>query len=56
MIPGEYLLGEGEIEANVGRPGCRVRTARVRFVGKREVGSELLSDDAYPAMNRLVSE
>ena len=22
MIPGEYVLGEGEIEANVGRPTC----------------------------------
>lgn len=41
---------------NPGRPGCRVRTTRVRFLGDREVGSELLSDDAYPAMNLLVEE
>ena len=27
MIPGEYLLGEGEIEANVGRPTIRLTVA-----------------------------
>jgi len=27
MIPGEYVLGEGEIEANAGRPTVRVTVA-----------------------------
>ena len=27
MIPGEYLLGEGDIEANVGRPTARITVA-----------------------------
>jgi urease beta subunit len=27
MIPGEFILGEGEIEANVGRATARVRVA-----------------------------
>jgi urease beta subunit len=27
MIPGEYLLGDGDIEANVGRRAARVRVA-----------------------------
>jgi urease beta subunit len=27
MIPGEYLLGEGDIEANVGRPTAQVTVA-----------------------------
>jgi len=39
---------------NPGKPGCRVLTYRVRLRGGEEVGRELLNDDAYPAMNRLV--
>jgi vancomycin resistance protein VanW len=39
---------------NPGRRGCRVLTYRVRLRAGREVARELLSDDAYPAMNRLL--
>jgi len=39
---------------NPGKRGCRVLTYRVRLEDGREVARELLSDDAYPAMNRLV--
>lgn len=39
---------------NPGKPGCRVLTYRLRMAGERELGRELLSDDSYPAMNRLV--
>ena len=39
---------------NPGRAGCRVLTYRVALQNGREVSSELLSDDAYPAMNRLL--
>lgn len=41
---------------NPGKPGCRVLTYRVRLRGAEEVARELLSDDAYPAMNRLLLE
>ena len=33
MIPGEYLLGEGEIVANAGRAGAVGRAAREGFQG-----------------------
>jgi vancomycin resistance protein YoaR len=39
---------------NPGKRGCRVFTYRVRLLGGREVARELLSDDAYPAMSRLL--
>jgi vancomycin resistance protein VanW len=39
---------------NPGRRGARVLTYRVRLEQGREVARELLSDDSYPAMNRLV--
>lgn len=39
---------------NPGRAGCRVLTFRVALREGREVSRELLSDDAYPAMNRLL--
>jgi len=39
---------------NPGKRGCRVLTYRVRLHDGREVAREFLSDDAYPAMNRLV--
>ncbi|MBI3912328.1 MAG: VanW family protein [Armatimonadetes bacterium] len=39
---------------NPGRPGGRVLTYRVRLQEGREVARELLSDDTYPAMNRLL--
>jgi vancomycin resistance protein YoaR len=38
---------------NPGKPGYRVRTYRVRIENGRETRRELLSDDIYPAMNRL---
>jgi vancomycin resistance protein VanW len=41
---------------NPGKRGCRVLTYRVRLQDGQETGRELLSDDAYPAMNRLVLE
>lgn len=39
---------------NPGKPGCRVLTWRVRIEGGRETARELLSDDSYPAMHRLL--
>jgi vancomycin resistance protein YoaR len=39
---------------NPGKRGARVLTYRVRIRDGREMGRELLSDDAYPAMNRLL--
>ena len=39
---------------NPGKRGCRVLTYRLRLEGGSEVARELLSDDAYPAMNRLI--
>lgn len=39
---------------NPGKRGCRVLTYRVRKQNGRETARELLSDDSYPAMNRLV--
>ena len=39
---------------NPGKPGCRVLTYRVRLQDGRELSREFLSDDSYPAMNRLV--
>jgi vancomycin resistance protein VanW len=39
---------------NPGKIGCRVLTYRARISGDKELSRELLSDDAYPAMNRLV--
>jgi len=39
---------------NPGKSGCRVRTYRVRVVDGEESGRELLSDDIYPPMNRLL--
>jgi vancomycin resistance protein YoaR len=41
---------------NPGKRGCRVLTYRVRLTNGRERGRELLSDDEYPAMNRLLLE
>lgn len=41
---------------NPGRAGYRVRTYRVGFRDGCEVSCELLSDDDYPAMNRLLLE
>lgn len=41
---------------NPGRKGCRVLTYRVGLRDGQEVSRELLSDDAYPAMNRLLLE
>jgi vancomycin resistance protein YoaR len=41
---------------NPGKRGYRVLTYRVRLAGGQEESRELLSDDAYPAMNRLVLE
>jgi vancomycin resistance protein VanW len=39
---------------NPGKRGVRVLTYRVRLRNGEEVGREFLSDDAYPAMNRLL--
>jgi vancomycin resistance protein YoaR len=39
---------------NPGKRGCRVLTYRVRLRDGREAGRELLSDDHYPAMSRLL--
>jgi vancomycin resistance protein YoaR len=39
---------------NPGKRGYRVLTYRVRLREGEEVGRNLLSDDAYPAMNRLI--
>jgi vancomycin resistance protein VanW len=39
---------------NRGKLGCRVLTYRARVADGKETARELLSDDAYPAMNRLV--
>lgn len=39
---------------NPGKRGYRVLTYRVRLHAGREVARDFLSDDAYPAMNRLV--
>ncbi len=39
---------------NPGKHGCRVLTYRVRLHQGREVERQFLSDDDYPAMNRLV--
>ncbi len=41
---------------NPGKAGCHVVTFRVRVRDGREVARELLSDDDYPAMNRLLLE
>ncbi len=41
---------------NPGKTGYRVVTWRVRLRDGAEVSRELLSDDEYPAMNRLVME
>lgn len=39
---------------NPGKRGCRVLTYRVKSRSGRETSRELLSDDSYPAMNRLL--
>ncbi len=39
---------------NPGKPGCRVLTYRLRLREGQPTQEEFLSDDAYPAMNRLV--
>lgn len=39
---------------NPGRLGCRVVTYRVKRESGREAAREMLSDDAYPPMHRLV--
>ncbi len=39
---------------NPGKRGCRVVTYRIRSRGGREAARELLTDDVYPAMNRLL--
>ena len=41
---------------NPGKKGYHVLTYRVRLREGEELGRELLSDDDYPAMNRLVLE
>jgi urease beta subunit len=50
MIPGEYLLGDGDIEANVGRPGCQVTVANT---GDRpiQVGSHFHFFEANRALS-----
>jgi len=49
MIPGEYVLGEGEIEANAGRPTVRVTVANT---GDRpiQVGSHFHFFEANKAL------
>ena len=49
MIPGEYLLGEGDIEANVGRPTARITMANT---GDRpiQVGSHFHFFEANKAL------
>ena len=49
MIPGEYLLGEGEIEANQGRPSLQVSVANT---GDRpiQVGSHFHFFEANKAL------
>ncbi len=49
MIPGEYLLGEGDIEANAGRPSVRLTVANT---GDRpiQVGSHLHFFEANKAL------
>jgi urease beta subunit len=49
MIPGEYLLGEGDIEANVGRPTLRLTVANT---GDRpiQVGSHFHLFEANKAL------
>lgn len=39
---------------NPGKAGCRVLTYRIRLHAGQEVAREFLSDDSYPAMNRLL--
>jgi vancomycin resistance protein YoaR len=39
---------------NPGKAGCRVVTYRIRLHAGQEVAREFLSDDSYPAMNRLL--
>jgi urease beta subunit len=49
MIPGEYVLGEGEIEANAGRPAVRLTVANT---GDRpvQVGSHFHFFEANKAL------
>ena len=49
MIPGEYLLGDGEIEANQGRPGLQLTVANT---GDRpiQVGSHFHFFEANKAL------
>jgi urease beta subunit len=49
MIPGEYVLGEGEIEANAGRPTVRITVANT---GDRpiQVGSHFHFFEANKAL------
>ena len=49
MIPGEYLLGEGDIEANAGRPTARITVANT---GDRpiQVGSHFHFFEANKAL------
>ena len=50
MIPGEYLLGEGEIEANQGRPTAQITVANT---GDRpiQVGSHFHFFEANKALS-----
>jgi urease beta subunit len=50
MIPGEYLLGDGDIEANVGRPTARISVANT---GDRpiQVGSHFHFFEANKALS-----
>lgn len=51
--PWREELGRRRVR-NPGKPGCRVLTYRRTLRGGQLQGEELLSDDDYPAMNRLV--
>lgn len=51
--PWRSELGRRRVR-NPGKPGCRVLTYRIRLREGRIRAEELLSDDNYPAMNRLI--
>jgi vancomycin resistance protein VanW len=53
ILQGAAPGGSGRVR-NPGRAGARVRTTRVELRGGAEVRRELLTDDSYPAMNRLL--
>jgi len=54
LHPDDHLpIGERHI-LNPGRPGCRVSVYRLRLIGKEAGQRELVSQDTYQAMNRIV--